>query len=58
MQKKHWKNLVIYIRKLWIQINWNIYTEIYIQENFYDEDYYFINFGEILKYADGLKKSV
>ena len=35
-----------------------IYTEIYIQENFYDEDYYFINFGEILKYADGLKKSV
>lgn len=33
-----------------------IYTEVYIQENYYDDDYYFINFGEILKYADGLKK--
>lgn len=35
-----------------------IYTEVYIQENYYDESYYFINFGEILKYADGLMKIV
>ena len=35
-----------------------IYTEVYIQENYYDESYYFINFREILKYADGLMKIV
>ena len=33
-----------------------VYKEIYIQKNYYDEYGDLIEFGKILKYADGLKR--